>query len=92
MPKTRVVVECDSVTGKTEVQYDAGAGHYVAGVLLDVVGQISDRLVPKDPKESAEIWREIVKFQLNTANQIIAQRLKPGVAEVDRIKLVGAKL
>lgn len=88
-PPIRIVVEYDPATGETEVKFDAGGQQFAANVLLDVVGQITERMVPQDPKDSVETLRGIVSFLLNQANQIVTKKLKQGVAEVERVKLVG---
>jgi hypothetical protein len=88
-PVVRIVVDYTPATGETEVRFDAGGQQFAANVLLDVVGQIAERMVPQDPKESAAVLRGVVAFLLNAANQVITQKLKPGVAEVQRIHRVG---
>lgn len=85
-PVVRIEIDHTPATGETEIRFPAGGQQFAAGVLLDVVGQLAGVMVAKDPTDPVDVLRGIVKFQLNTANQVIAQKMKPGEAQLERIQ------
>ena len=87
-PVVRIEIDYTPATGETEVRFPAGGQQFAGNVLLDVVGQVAGVMVATDPKDSAEVLRGVVAFLLNAANQVITQKLKPGIADVQRIHRV----
>lgn len=85
-PIVKVTIEHCPATGETDIRFDAGGQLFVANLLLDCVGQIVNSLILRDEKMNLETTRAIVLFQLNTANQLIAKTMKPGLATINRIE------
>lgn len=91
-PPITIVVTFHPATGSTEVKFTAGGQALVANILLDVVAQLAERLVGKDPatpQAQVAIAQGVVKSLLNAANGVLQAELKPGVADIERIQLVG---
>lgn len=88
-PPVRIVIEYTPATGVTEVRFPAGGQQFASGILLDVVGQIVEKMEPQNAEKSGDVVKGVVSFLLNQANKIIETQLRPGKADVDRIHVVG---